>query len=97
MKDCSEEAKKLMEENRKNMTAILTEIGSKKGNGVFGIGCKLHGLVQSEKYVSGKYTVPTSSGWTVNRAIGEWLRGGEENDNNVHLGLEPWPSNVGCA
>jgi hypothetical protein len=50
--DCPEESNKAIEENRQNVLEILKDIGGTPGNGVFGIGCILHGMIHDNSYVN---------------------------------------------
>lgn len=89
--NCPDDANKVIEENRKNVTNVLKEIGSKRKNGVFGIGCILHGMTQYDDYVSERHTIPSNSTWTLSKAIKHWFKNMKM--NNSHIDFKPWPSN----
>ena len=92
---CSDEEKRIMEENRVNVTNFIQEITKKRKNGAFGISCNLHGMVQMNSYMSPQYTIPSNSSFTLSKSIEQWLR--YRKMSNTHLDLNPWPSNQGCA
>jgi hypothetical protein len=92
---CSQEDRNLIEENRRNVTDVLRRISKDPKNGVYGLGCVWHGLLDNPAYMLRKINVPQYSQCTPGVALGAWMQSPDK--DNVHIDYDPWPGNKPCS
>lgn len=73
----------------------MNEIGSKSGNGIWGLGCATHGFVHDSRFYSANYRIPMNSANSIDATLVEWINNLE--GNNDHLDELPWPYNKPCS
>jgi hypothetical protein len=70
---CSQDARNLIEENRRNVTDVLRNIGKDPKNGAWGLGCVRHAMLDNPEYLCSKTAIPENSPFTPGMAVGTWL------------------------
>jgi hypothetical protein len=70
---CSQDDRNIIEENRRNVTEVLRRIGKEPKNGVWGLGCVRHGMLDGPEYLYKNTAIPEYSSFTPGVAVGTWL------------------------
>ena len=58
---CGSQGYELINQNRNNISLILSDIGKNPKNGAWGVSCVLHGTINSSIYLNANYTVQQNS------------------------------------